>query len=479
MEPTLYLAFNKSVQTEAQRRFPGHVRCQTIHALAYGAIRPKGTLKGFISFFDVARMLGCGLEMAVDVVATVEAYQQSAAFEITADLCPFRFEDASEDRQLRQWYAQQATVVHKALVSGTLPMTHGTYLKEYQLRRPVINTSTILLDEAQDTNPVILDVIRRQRNRCKIISVGDKFQAIYAFTGAVNAMESLHGDAYFLTRSFRFGPRLAEAANRFLEHFYEMPRPLQGLEGLPTQVLTMEQVAVGTKVPKPYTHIFRSNAGLFDAALDYAISATPIALTGGQTFQTFMDDLMDLFQVFIDQPERCSHPTYRVFKTWKALRDWADRRDDVNLGNRMDIVEKHERELPKRIQRILAACVPDDMAQVLLVTAHRAKGMQWDHVKVADDFAGLTDEHGQPLEPVDRKLKTEEDMFTKIHSNEVNLVYVAITRAIKCVAPGKSYFDVIHRRPNERLRSLRAAKRDNDHHQNKNERDNTDEDDEY
>src|SRR3954468_5839342 len=35
--PALYLAYNKAAQLEAQRRFPAHVACRTVHSLAFRA----------------------------------------------------------------------------------------------------------------------------------------------------------------------------------------------------------------------------------------------------------------------------------------------------------------------------------------------------------------------------------------------------------------------------------------------------------
>lgn len=37
----LYVAFNKSVASEAQRRFPSNVACKTVHSLAYANVGRK------------------------------------------------------------------------------------------------------------------------------------------------------------------------------------------------------------------------------------------------------------------------------------------------------------------------------------------------------------------------------------------------------------------------------------------------------
>ena len=34
----LYVAFNKSVASEAQRRFPSNVACKTVHSLAFNEV---------------------------------------------------------------------------------------------------------------------------------------------------------------------------------------------------------------------------------------------------------------------------------------------------------------------------------------------------------------------------------------------------------------------------------------------------------
>jgi superfamily I DNA/RNA helicase len=44
------------------------------------------------------------------------------------------------------------------------------------LSNPVIAADFILLDEAQDTNPVVLEVLRKQS--AQMIYVGDKYQRI-------------------------------------------------------------------------------------------------------------------------------------------------------------------------------------------------------------------------------------------------------------------------------------------------------------
>ncbi len=97
-----------------------------------------------------------------------------------------------------------------------IPLGHDGYLKVWALSEPCLPVDYILLDEAQDTNPVVLDVLRKQD--AQIVYVGDKYRRIYEWRGAINAMEEAPAvHATDLTISFRFGGEIAHAANCVLE----------------------------------------------------------------------------------------------------------------------------------------------------------------------------------------------------------------------------------------------------------------------
>lgn len=91
---------------------------------------------------------------------------------------------------------------------------HDHYLKMWALQEPVIPTDFLLLDEAQDTNPVMEHVLDTQRDRAQVVLVGDSAQAVYGWRGARDIMTGSPGRHLRLSRSFRFGPALAHEANR-------------------------------------------------------------------------------------------------------------------------------------------------------------------------------------------------------------------------------------------------------------------------
>lgn len=93
--------------------------------------------------------------------------------------------------------------------------THDTYLKLFQLSKPSLKYDFIMLDEAQDSNPALLDIFKNQKNH-KVL-VGDQYQSIYGFRNAVDAMNKIDTEKTLdLTKSFRFGKQVADFANTVL-----------------------------------------------------------------------------------------------------------------------------------------------------------------------------------------------------------------------------------------------------------------------
>ena len=71
----------------------------------------------------------------------------------------------------------------------------------------------ILVDEAQDLNPVTMAIIEEQT--IPVVYVGDTHQHIYGFNGAKDGLRATRADVELrLTRSFRFGPAVAWIANK-------------------------------------------------------------------------------------------------------------------------------------------------------------------------------------------------------------------------------------------------------------------------
>lgn len=86
----------------------------------------------------------------------------------------------------------------------------------WALTSPVLPADFVLLDEAQDTNPVLEEIFLNQP--AQRICVGDPAQQIYGWRNARDVMTGLPAQTLPLTHSFRFGQPIADVANRWLRH---------------------------------------------------------------------------------------------------------------------------------------------------------------------------------------------------------------------------------------------------------------------
>ena len=202
----LYLAFNKAIVEEAKKRFPPNVRIFTTHGLAwkwyaytYGT-KDLVNIKGGYNVFDLK-----------------ELFPDASYHELSSLISKFRnfcysAEIVSHDQGVRK--------IFEAVKSGKLSMTHDFYLKLYQIEytNRFKNYEYVLLDEAQDTNPVTMALFTD--NNCRRILVGDSHQSIYGFRGAFNALERAVADTTLhLSYSFRSVQSVLDRANYFLQRF--------------------------------------------------------------------------------------------------------------------------------------------------------------------------------------------------------------------------------------------------------------------
>jgi F-box protein 18 (helicase) len=181
-------------------------------------------------------------------------------------------------------------------------MPHDGYLKLWQLRQPNLQSNyphhVLMIDEGQDMNPAMLDVLMRQKTT-KII-VGDPNQQIYMFRGAINALSSVEAThTYHLTQSFRFGPRIAYAANCCLDFFQNIED--QTLVGGRKKdfLINRDEIKV-LKDFKPIAIISRTNLGLFNEVVKLICDAKnpPSACFASGLENYKFDDLLIMYYLF-------------------------------------------------------------------------------------------------------------------------------------------------------------------------------------
>lgn len=432
----LYVAFNKSVAAEARERFAGTaVHASTMHALAYPEFgRPLARrLNNSRPVFAKTKIQVLGLPpryrfpsgsgatntvlTAMQVLHlvedTVKAFTHSAAEEITPDVVPVPASlgplTNRGRRDLTSMVAHYAARywADQTNIQGTLRPTHDTYLKQFQLTRPVLPYEYVMLDEAQDSDPVTIAILTGQTDHAdhpaQLIAVGDENQAIYGWRGARNAMHAFGGQQAVLSQSWRFGDAIAAAANEWLD-FLDTPLRVQGRPGAESSVWPSKRI--------PEAILCRTNGGALWEIVDSQLRGVPTAIAGERKTK----ELASLAQAAIDLQKtgKTRHPELDMFTSWDMAVAFADTDDGAELSPLVAVVDRVGAE---KVLTALTTCVAPEQARTTVATGHIAKGLEFYATRVATDFTCPKDGRDGKPKPMRRE--------------EARLAYVAVTRAIR------------------------------------------------
>ncbi|XP_070582308.1 F-box DNA helicase 1-like [Ptychodera flava] len=124
-----------------------------------------------------------------------------------------------------------------------------------------------------------------------------------------------------------------------------------------------------------------------------------------------------IYSLFCKDGKKIKNSFIKKFGSFDALREYANDAQDSELLPRIQIVETHGSKIHEYCERIRKRFVTNiKTANVVLTTAHKAKGLEFDTVKLTDDF--LNSRESSP---------NTGDLL----EDELNLLYVAMTRAKK------------------------------------------------
>lgn len=415
----LYLAFGRAVADEARQRFPRNVHCSTTHAMAYASINRKFPKLKLGGEFGASQVIDCldlkdmeigpnssysARQIAFWILKSLRNFQQSSVDEpelTHVEIASRSFGD--QEAAIKDYILQCVIYLWQSALSqnSVVPLGFDGYLKLWCSSAERLPFDYIMLDEAQDTNEAVIHMLNQQQ--IKKVLVGDKYQQIYGFRGAFNAMEKLQSyEEVSLTKTFRFGQSIADVANTIIQKFGETKK-IVGDPDRQSQVTKM----------RGETLICRSNIGLLEALLGNI--SKRVAIVGGVgRHQTVVEDIQRL-QAGVKAmytPELFGFSQWREVERFAELPEGEELRKYANLGRNSNIA---------RLKSVLERTEhSENSAELKLATAHQTKGAEWDSVQLADDFCST-----QRL-----------NAFSKIHvsiddreAEELNLLYVAITRA--------------------------------------------------
>lgn len=412
----LYIAYNKSIATEAGRKFPASIACSTIHSLAYrSVVKAYGLHVKNISWSDLPRHLS--YELKKQILSHIRDYC------LSKHTCIDEYFE-SNDIDSSDILATSIKDHLEKMYQGKAPCSHDFYLKVFHIG--LVDKSIefemhdfLFLDESGDLTEVTLGIFKSLPAKVKV-AVGDNCQNIYGFNNTVNGFQLLadEGRTFSLTKSFRVSTEIAKQVEAFCKRHIDPEFIFEGTE------LTDRSI-------KERAIISSTNAGLISAALVLNQSNTPYTLVRK------VDDVFRLPRMvaYFKHKGEIKVPGYSHLQ--KDINDWYETdtlkmryknvlgyleelyEDDVQLVSAIRLIRARGR------QEILAAyevakSYEKKKTNMWLTTAHSSKGLEFDEVTIAGDLNRSVE--SALFDPT----VTEYD-----RTQTLNLYYVACSRAKK------------------------------------------------
>lgn len=416
----LYLAFNKAIATEASEKMPDNCECRTIHSIAYRNT-PKqivGKLYGKKPHSDtLINQLGIKAMMLIynedDEIfisqlrllswcrKTTLRYMQSSDVELSknhiyidpdydTDTVRYGMED------IRSLVFEAAKKLWSIYIdpSSDMQIPHDVYLKLFGLSGKDLYFDVVLVDEKQDLSGVMSSILDSQKHSQKIYC-GDSYQKIYSFTGSIDLQASSEAVHLTLSTSFRYGQGIADNAQFILDRL-NCKQKLIGL-GVPT---------VEDNKSIPDAIISRNNATVLQEYIKWQTLNPMMRIN----ISCDTDQILSFAKGMVElEGGKSNHPMLRSFKSIAHLFSWINSTEEdidpdmLRMANLCNAVSHH------KIVRSLNTYRPHKTPDMVITTAHKSKGLEWDVVKLSTDF---------PVE------MTADDV-----QEELRLLYVACTRA--------------------------------------------------
>lgn len=314
--PILSLAFNKKIAEELGSRLPGHVQCKTLNALGHmvwsKALGSRLTLdtkktnsyvkewiEDHLKKRDLSDAWDCfGQLMRAADGAKMGGYVPKGLF--TGIARPLRDQldlssyDELFDGSPPDWLIP---LIDHCIKSSVTAAYKGLIDFNDQIYMPTIFGGTfpafplVMVDEAQDLSPLNHEMLVRLAKQ-RLIAVGDPWQSIYGFRGAVtNGMgvlkERFAMAEFTLSVSFRCPRSVVRKAQSRVPHMRWAEWAKEG------RVETLDSWSAD-RIPKGSAIICRNNAPLLRVGLDLIAKGRGVKILGSDIGPTLIKTLKKL-----------------------------------------------------------------------------------------------------------------------------------------------------------------------------------------
>lgn len=393
----LYVVYNKSAKEKAEKQqkeesaFRSTTNIRTINGVGYrvwmnsvSGIDLNGRKMLDIISSEMEGLKGEDREIFWDVVngcrmAKALGYLPDTTFPnakrlITREAFHARLEDRPS--------SLVADFIDRALVHSAKDAYKGHIDFDDQVYMPALFGGTfpryalVMVDERQDFNPVNDALLKKLcKSGTRLVAVGDPYQSIYGFRGAIADSMDKCAEEYSCTRlplsvSFRCPQAIVEAAQWRVPHF-KWVKPGGIYKVLPS--LSADNIPDGAAI------LCRNNAPLFSLAFRLLIAGRAVSVAGSdigpriaRIMRKFGDDeisketVLDRIEEWLVRKLETSQDAKGIHDMAESMRVFANKGE--NLGQAIAYID----------------VIFKSRGTIKLSTIHKAKGAEWEIVYLLD-----------------------------------------------------------------------------------------------
>jgi len=427
--PILSLAFNKRIAEEMTTRLPGHVKCQTLNSLGHqvwAAATGRRLIINTKKSYELLKAEADDLSRAdksdffdnfPDLLkliskAKLSGYIPEGKFPGSKPLVTLsEFIDSLDlDEPLPRSFIK---IIDSVLTASINLSYSGQIDFDDQIYMPTLfggnfpKFPLVLVDEAQDLSPLNHAMLRKLVTK-RLIAVGDPFQSIYGFRGAVhNGMSQLKStfemEEKTLSISFRCPIAVVKRARFRAPTMQWGPNAEEGI------VETLDEFHASL-IPDHAAIICRNNAPLFRCALNLIKQGRGVQLVGA-----------DIGPGLVKVLKKLGPSDMNLDQTMAAILNWETETAKKNKK----VGSVHDRAECLRVFAQAGGSLGGAVAfaehlfqskgPIQLLSGHKAKGLEWDVVYHLDPWR-IPSPYVSSAEELDQ---------------ELNVRYVIETRAKK------------------------------------------------
>lgn len=391
--PILSLAFNKRIADEMTKRLPGHVKCQTLNSLGH-RVWANATGKRLVlsndKVYGLVKLFSNRLDRA-DQKEFFESFSdvtQAVAFAKVHGYIPETVKFGTGLINREEFLATAFDIRPTSLVIEAVDWCLKESIREAyegvvdfadQLYMPTLFGGTfpkfplVLVDEAQDLSPLNHAMLAKLCTTSRLIAVGDPYQSIYGFRGAVSSgmtvlKETFEAEEFTLSVSFRCPIAIVKRARFRAPHMKWWGEAQEG------EVNVLETWNANT-IPDGAAVICRCNGPLFTLAFRLIRAGRGVHLVGA-----------DIGPGLVKQLKKLGPESMTQAQLFDAIDSWETEmlKKSTRKGS---VIEKAQclRIFAEQGPNLGAAVAYAEMlfsvkGPIQLLSGHKSKGLEWPHV---------------------------------------------------------------------------------------------------